>query len=148
MKLTNQQDWWDHLINIAAELYPRGPADSDIWSRAGGSVAELHLHPSGKASWYSALRSLRLGGGGQAISLQRLLETMGSDFPANQILINLARTAPHILLQSTRSIQATSSMDILPTERQDTNKNNMERPHQALGYCSPRQYQQPRLLAA
>ncbi|MDP9122386.1 MAG: effector-associated domain EAD1-containing protein, partial [Acidobacteriota bacterium] len=77
---------WTWLEDIARELYPKGPIDSEIWSRAGGDVSMLDLNLSGRAAWHVALRKLRQGGGGRAVSLNSLLEAMRSDFPNHPAL--------------------------------------------------------------
>lgn len=73
------------LEELAPSLYPRGPLDREVWSRAGGDVAQLHLGGSGKTDWHSALRLLDLGGGGANITRDSLIATMYSDFPNNTI---------------------------------------------------------------
>jgi nucleoside phosphorylase len=77
---------WTRLEVIAAELYPKGPTDSEIWSRADGDVSVLDLNLSGRAAWHAALRKLRQGGGGRGISLNSLLSAMRSDFPNHTLL--------------------------------------------------------------
>lgn len=77
---------WMELEGIAGELYPKGPTDSEIWSRAGGDVSMLDLNQSGRAAWHSALRKLRQGGGGLTISFNSLLSVMRSDFPSHPVL--------------------------------------------------------------
>ncbi len=81
--------WWDELTKLLAELYPIGPGDREIWSRAGGSIAELELRGSGRTSWYAALRLLKQGGGGHTISVEDLLDIIKEDFPQNPVLSRL-----------------------------------------------------------
>jgi nucleoside phosphorylase len=81
--------FWAELERMAAELYPLGPRDSEIWRRAGGDLAALELGSSGRASWHSALRTLRLGGGGPGITLSRLFSEINSDFPNHEQLKRL-----------------------------------------------------------
>ncbi len=57
---------WPALERVAVELYPRGPAENEIWTRAGGDISVLDLNVIGRAAWHSALRKLRSGGGGRS----------------------------------------------------------------------------------
>jgi hypothetical protein len=69
------------LEDIISELYPAGPIDQDIWQRAGGDVSRLRLNGTGRAQWFSALRTLKQGGGGENISIDSLMLEVKSDFP-------------------------------------------------------------------
>ena len=80
---------WAELERIVAELYPLGPRDNEIWRRAGGDLSVLELGSSGRATWHSALRTLRLGGGGAGITLSRILHEIKSDFPNHEELKRL-----------------------------------------------------------
>lgn len=71
-----------NLTEIAERLYPTGPNENQLWARSGGNVALLPVGQSGRASWFSAIRTLYLGGGG-AITIQRLIETMREDHVNN-----------------------------------------------------------------
>lgn len=53
---------WREIEEIMADLYPAGPTDQDIWARAGWDVSRLRLSGTGRANWFAALRTLRLGG--------------------------------------------------------------------------------------
>ena len=68
------------LLTLMSELYPSGPEDQSIWQRAGGDLSKLALNGSGHASWFAALRTLRLGGGG-AITHASLLDRVYEEFP-------------------------------------------------------------------
>jgi uncharacterized caspase-like protein len=70
------------LEDLMVDLYPQGPLDREIWSRAGGSVANLHLGNTGRAAWHAALRTLAQGGGG-TITVQRLLSEAATEFGNN-----------------------------------------------------------------
>jgi hypothetical protein len=76
-----QPDRWREIETIMADLYPAGPTDQEIWARAGGDLSRLRLNGTGRANWFVALRNLKLGGGGQQISIHTLLETAIDDFP-------------------------------------------------------------------
>jgi len=73
-------DDWSQLKKLMVELYPGGPEDQSIWERAGGDISRLTLTGSGYAKWFSALKILRLGGGG-AISRSSLLQAAQEEFP-------------------------------------------------------------------
>nr|WP_277349519.1 effector-associated domain EAD1-containing protein [Streptomyces sp. S3(2020)] len=76
-----QPDHWRTIETIMTDLYPAGPTDQEIWARAGGDISRLKLQGTGRANWFAALRNLKLGGGGQQISLRTLLDTATDDFP-------------------------------------------------------------------
>lgn len=69
--------------DLFANLYPQGPLDREIWSRAGGEVAHLRMASTGRAAWHAALRLLAQGGGGPGISMHSLLTEASSEFAAN-----------------------------------------------------------------
>lgn len=75
-------DWWSGLLDVTAEVYPYGPMDQQIWTRAGGDAAAIELGHSGRTSWDVALRKVRYGGGGR-ITLAGLLHNMRQDFSKN-----------------------------------------------------------------
>jgi hypothetical protein len=77
------------LEDLLVSLYPQGPLDQEIWSRAGGDIATLKLGSSGRAAWHSALRILNQGGGGANISHRILIAEALSDFGSNQNLQRL-----------------------------------------------------------
>jgi hypothetical protein len=73
-------DPWSELEDILVELYPFGPRDQEVWSRAGGDLSRLQFHPTGQAAWHAALRTLKHGGGGRGINFGSLLRTAQEDF--------------------------------------------------------------------
>jgi len=81
-------NWWRTAEDVASELYPLGPTDAEVWSRAGGDLSRLKAGLSGRASWHAALRFLRLGGGG-SISIDSLLAVMQDDYPNHLELAKL-----------------------------------------------------------
>ena len=87
--IEQENKWWEELTAVAARLYQRGPLDRHVWSRADGDIAELELGSSPKANWFSALRLLKLGGGGHEITVHKLLQTMLEDYPSNETLQRL-----------------------------------------------------------
>ena len=75
-----KEDSWSVLEGLLIELYPFGPRDQEVWSRAGGDLFRLQIHPTGQAAWHAALRTLKQGGGGRNINLGSLLRTAKQDF--------------------------------------------------------------------
>jgi len=71
---------WSILEGILLELYPFGPEDQEVWSRAGGDLFRLQHQPTGQAAWHAALRMLKQGGGGKSINFGSLLRTAKEDF--------------------------------------------------------------------
>ncbi|MFA1684267.1 effector-associated domain EAD1-containing protein [Achromobacter dolens] len=80
------QDPWAALESALIEVYPFGPRDQEIWSRAGGDLSRLEFHSTGQAAWHSALRKLKQGGGGRSITFAALLKTALEDFSNHPIL--------------------------------------------------------------
>lgn len=80
---------WSELENIIIELYPFGPRDQEVWSRAGGDMSRLQFHSTGQAAWHAALRTLKQGGGGKRINFGSLLMTAKEDFSNHPHLANL-----------------------------------------------------------
>lgn len=79
------------IEKLLARLYPHGPTQDGIWSRAGGDVSRLNLFGVGFAQWHAALR--RIEGGGD-LTLPALLEAVADDHPANpdiKALLDAAR---------------------------------------------------------
>jgi len=89
---TLSSDEWNSLEQVAVELYPRGANDNQVWSRAGGDLSLLDFGSIGKASWHSALRNLKQGGGGKGITVSSLLKEMASDFPRHAVLESLIKS--------------------------------------------------------
>jgi uncharacterized caspase-like protein len=71
------------LESILVALYPLGPLDNSVWSRAGGDLSSLHQASTGRAAWHAALKLLKQGGGGSEMSLMALVSTALEDFPNN-----------------------------------------------------------------
>ena len=78
------------LSDLAADLYPQGPADRSIWERAGGDPSRVQVTGTGRSAWWEALRILARGGGGANITLPRLVKVMREDYPDNPALADLA----------------------------------------------------------
>ncbi|MGW4137694.1 GAP1-N1 domain-containing protein [Streptomyces mirabilis] len=75
---------WKALEDLAAELYPAGPSDRELWERAGGRTADLDQIGSGRTRWHQALQRIEHGIGNPR--LKQLLNEMRNDYPANQSL--------------------------------------------------------------
>lgn len=87
-----EDEWWCELEKLFADLYPMGPQDSEIWSRAKGKKAVLDYNGNGLQRWHSALKDLRNGGGGRKITVAGLMTEAREDFPGNtslRLLIDL-----------------------------------------------------------
>lgn len=74
------------LQAILPDLYPAGPSDQNIWQRAGGDLSQVQLGSTGRADWFSALRTLSLGGGGNNISMESLINAALEEFPNHREL--------------------------------------------------------------
>lgn len=70
----------ESLAQVAAELYPSGPDDNNLWERAGGKHSDLTHHGSGISRWRDALRAIQ---NGKKPSIASLIQEMRSDFAAN-----------------------------------------------------------------
>ena len=82
-------DVWKQLGNIIPDLYPAGPADQEIWARAGGDPSRLHINETGRVAWFRALQLLRRGGGGSGIRRDTLIRTALEDYPHHPTLFAL-----------------------------------------------------------
>lgn len=71
------------LESVLSELYPSGPSDMEIWSRAGGELSLLKQGQPGRAAWHAAVKILSQGGGGKDISRRSLIRMALEDFPQN-----------------------------------------------------------------
>ena len=75
---------WKAFEDEARELYPSGPDDDELWSRAGGKNSDLPgQYQNGATRWHTALNSVRSGGRPTAPDL---LKIMSQDFPTNEKL--------------------------------------------------------------
>ena len=84
-------DIWERLVKIMSDLYPQGPADQEIWCRAGGDLSRVHLNGTGRDCWFRALRTLRQGGGGAGIQKESLISTALEDYPHHPELVTLSQ---------------------------------------------------------
>ena len=57
----SENDRWEFFLQLLESLYPKGPDDQDIWSRAGGRTSFLRLLGSGRENWRDAIRKIRNG---------------------------------------------------------------------------------------
>ena len=86
-------DFWEDLGEVMPELYPLGPLDSEIWSRSGGDPSRLRTATTPRASWFSALKTLRQGGGGDGITAVSLIAAALDDYPQHYRLQTLRARA-------------------------------------------------------
>jgi hypothetical protein len=86
---SHDSDQWQRLGGVLTDLYPTGPTDQEIWSRAGGDLSRIRLGSTGRADWFAALRTLRQGGGGVSITRHSLIRAALSDFPHHSELTPL-----------------------------------------------------------
>jgi adenosylhomocysteine nucleosidase len=70
------------LIEILCKLYPGGLRDNQIWIAAGGDLSLINLGQSAKGQWVEAIRTLKLGGGGN-INIDSLIETIALEYGDN-----------------------------------------------------------------
>jgi len=71
------------LVEIMCKLYPGGLRDNQIWIAAGGDLSLINLGQSGKGQWIEAIRTLKLGGGGN-VNLDSLIETVAEEYGENK----------------------------------------------------------------
>jgi hypothetical protein len=83
----SRDEKWQVLEELAANLYPNGPDDSELWSRALGENADLQRYGSGRSRWRDAITQMRRGKGPR---LSALLSEMSRDFPLNDGIRYLA----------------------------------------------------------
>lgn len=74
---------WDSLVELAAELYPEGPDQDALWSRAGGRDSDLRHHGTGKERWHAAFRGIQNGRPPRA---SKLIGQMRADYSENPYL--------------------------------------------------------------
>jgi nucleoside phosphorylase len=85
-----EQDLWERLRIVAAELYDRGPEQEGIWERAGGELRRIRTNQSASGAWFEAIKLLRQGSG-KALSVRSLLRAMQQDFPDSAEIQSLLR---------------------------------------------------------
>jgi hypothetical protein len=88
---TTVKDFRDAVFEMAVDLYPRGPADGDIWERAGGNLADLPTASTPRQAWSRALTQVKRGSTG-APAITALVDVMIADFPANPAVQGLAHS--------------------------------------------------------
>ena len=57
----NQVTNTDALVELFCVLYPLGPADQELWVRAGGDLSRLVLSGTGRTQWVRALKEIDRG---------------------------------------------------------------------------------------
>lgn len=71
------------LLEIMCKLYPGGLRDNQIWLVAGGDLSLINLGQSGKGQWVEAIRTLKLGGGGN-VSADSLIKAVAEEYGDNK----------------------------------------------------------------
>ncbi|WP_440824315.1 GAP1-N1 domain-containing protein [Psychrobacter cryohalolentis] len=74
------QQKWEALTELLLELYPLGPEDEHLWSRAGGKRSFLKSIGSGQNNWLDAIEKMKKGAKPDPVDL---LEEMKKDFIGN-----------------------------------------------------------------
>ena len=77
----SETEKWEAFEELAADLYPGGPDDEELWQRAGGKDADLKQRKSGRERWRQALRKIRYG---KRPHPSALLARMLEDYPKNE----------------------------------------------------------------
>lgn len=80
---TTQSSREQKLVEIMCKLYPGGLKDNQIWIAAGGDLSLINLGQSGKGQWVEAIRTLKLGGGGN-VNIDSLIETVAEEYGNNK----------------------------------------------------------------
>ncbi|WP_421841529.1 hypothetical protein [Marinobacter algicola] len=71
------------LVEIMCKLYPGGLRDNQVWIAAGGDLSLINLGQSGRGQWVEAIRTLKLGGGGN-VNIDSLIETVAEEYGDNK----------------------------------------------------------------
>ena len=90
----NEGTVWDAFSEVAQELYPRGPAERNVWNRAGGRMADLQADGPGAERWRDAIGHLMRGGRGP--KPERLIQEMREDWPDNEALKWMSEVPPFL----------------------------------------------------
>lgn len=87
LSIVSREEKWSLFEELAADLYPGGPDENELWDRAGGKNADLRSSGSGRSRWRDAIAQMRRGKGP---SLTELFREMKYDFPLNDKIHRLA----------------------------------------------------------
>ncbi|PRY34923.1 nucleoside phosphorylase [Spirosoma oryzae] len=71
------------LVEVMCKLYPGGLRDNQIWIAAGRNLSLVNLGQSGKGQWVEAIRTLKLGGGGN-ITTDSLVRAVAEEYGDNK----------------------------------------------------------------
>jgi hypothetical protein len=85
----NKEDQISAIVDLLAELFPLGPTQDQIWTRAGGDLSRLSIVGHGRAQWHNAISLIGRGGG---IPIASLLNVVAGDFPTNKQLKQLIQS--------------------------------------------------------
>lgn len=75
-------------VDVFSSLYPTGPLDQEVWSRAGGDISRLDLSGSGRTAWTRLIRDVDRGA---SVTLVELISEAEQDYPKNRKLIALRK---------------------------------------------------------
>lgn len=81
--VTTERTREQKLVEIMSKLYPGGLRDNQIWIAAGGDLSLINLGQSGRGQWVEAIRTLKLGGGGN-INIDSLIKTVAEEYGDNK----------------------------------------------------------------
>lgn len=70
-------------MTFTVKLYPGGLRDNQIWIAAGGNLSLVNIGQSGKGQWVEAIRTVRLGGGGN-ITIDSLVKAVAEEYADNK----------------------------------------------------------------
>lgn len=82
------QQKWEALTELLLELYPSGPEDERLWSRAGGKRSLLKNIGSGQDNWLDAIEKMKKGAKPDPVDL---IEKIKNDFPGNHKIATLEK---------------------------------------------------------
>lgn len=91
LRRPTESELWQMLEDVAATVWPHGPEQGAIWSRAGGKAADLPRDGTGRDRWRATLGRVRHGG---SVRPGRLVKEMLKDVPANNSLAFLVGRSP------------------------------------------------------
>jgi hypothetical protein len=86
----SEEEWWNELLVVACDLFPKGPNEDNLWEKADGKESELHHNTTGEDAWQKALWKLRKGGY-KDITVSKLLKAMKNRFSYNTRLNDLIK---------------------------------------------------------
>jgi len=83
------EEWWSALSEQCYTKYPKGPADKELWGRAGGESYDLNTYGTGREIWMDTIINIRKGSAD--IDVVKLLQEMSKDYSNSNELKQLKR---------------------------------------------------------